>query len=193
MDCAGNFVLVINSNLESVCKDAIKNGLAFLDTKVDKTKTSDELGRRLEIHKHREEMAKLPSIQKLLKDLESLSELERIIGVITPQTQKRADIIFTVSFIYGFIHNYGEEHGFVFDESKFSSLYSKLEGYIYETADYRYFAPAFGLSLENAPVTIDDITIRKIAKADKPDFYGISEEYFIGNIMLFGPPPEYVI
>lgn len=185
--------MVVNSNLESDCRDAIRDGLEFLDGEVDKTKVSNRQDRRSEIFEHREEMAKLPSIQKLLKDLESLPELKRVIGLITPKTQKPIDTIFTVTFIYGFIHDYGEEHGFVFDENKFSLLYSKLEGYIYETADYRYISPVFNLRLEDDPVTIDDITIRKIAEDDLPDLYGISKEYFIGNIMLFGPPPDFVI
>lgn len=193
MDCTGNFVLVINSGLESVCKDAIKDGLELLSTKADKTKALDKLGRRLEIFEHRDEIVKLPSIQKLLKVLVDLPELERFRGLITPKTQDAIETHFQVSYIDKFIHEYAYENGFVFDEKKFLSLYTILEDCIYERADFRYFGPLYAFESEEDSVTIDDITIRKISEDEFKKLFGGPEEIFIGNIMAFGIPPKFLI
>lgn len=183
--------MMLNHNLYSVCRDALNEGLKFLNSKNNETHQKDKIALVVDSS---DELLRLQEVQNMRNALENIPELTtRIKKLISPETKDT--IIFTINwdFIEKFFLAYVRKNGFVFNEKEFAQLYSELEEYIYGKADYRYLSAAFNLRMEDESLTIDDIIVRKITDKEFMDLFGIPKEVYQMNMILFGPVPEFLL
>lgn len=177
-----------NYELNSKCKNAVMKGLELLQTRQEDGKRAIVIAQN-----NLDDVLKLQESQDLLNVMNEIETLtSRMKKLVTPNDESTIQRNIERSFIGKFFDTYARRHGLVFDEESFSKLYSELEGYIYEKADYKYLAPLFNLRLDIEEVTIDDMIVRYMKDEEFEELFGISREWREGRFDFYNSRVDFL-